>query len=102
MNKNNFFIKFAFFHDNLIESIGERIIDIIDSFIELGVSLWKLLLELILLIVTLISMFIPVVQLMACFHCRYVDKDEAQKLNMREGYNFKSSIREKEKSIKKE
>jgi len=104
VNKNNFFVKFAYFNKCNIIGVRDRIIDIKDDIIEMLEPLTELLIDVIVLILLIFSVFIPVIKIALCFISKYVTDDELGKLGLsvEVGYYAKRSIKSIEDKITKE
>ena len=104
MNKNNFFVKFAYFYRCKIIGVRDKIIDIKDGIIEMLVTLCKLLVYIFILIILTVEIFIPVQQLIACFISKYMSGHDIKKLGVNKpaGYYTKWSIKRIADNLPKE
>ena len=107
IDKNNFFVKFAYFYTFNVKKIAKRADNlwdaIEDDFLPGLVGILK---NLIILIVRIIYLFLPLPQFVTVFRSKYLNVEEIERLTgqrRKQGSYFsKKSIKEAEKEIEEE
>jgi hypothetical protein len=109
MNKNNFFIKFARMYIGNLKAIKDILEDLwddtVDSIMKVIAAVFTVSINIFRLIDSLISIFIPIKQIIFTFLIHYPTADELNELYLEDkdaGFYLKSSIRKRKEKIKQE
>jgi len=104
MNKNNLIVKFAHFYVENFKEVAENASEIWDLLCEFLAKLLEIIANFLMIIMRVFLFFIPVLQMIAAKETEYLTLTDEDKeiLNpeIKEGYWFKSAVREIRKEIK--